>query len=103
MPAVVDTDLYPMLCELVADKNKAEGLLFALASELRYVPVEERTRELHVRALELKRDVAEWLRRRPDASVRQALCREVQELQAETRSLLLRPDRRIERGSGPEA
>jgi hypothetical protein len=38
----------------------AEELLFTLAAELRFVPIEERTMRLHLRALELKREVRAW-------------------------------------------
>ena len=63
----------------------AERLLFELAAELRFVPVEERTRRLHLRALELKREVRSWRTQPPELAACDALCDEVQSLADEAR------------------
>jgi hypothetical protein len=63
----------------------AENQLFALAMELRRVPVQSRTRELHLRALELKRDVARWRASRPGESERERVFAEIEALTREAR------------------
>ena len=68
-----------------ADVHRAEMLLFELATELRRLPVEERTRALHVRALELKHSLGRWPEDQPDDPARRAFCDEVIALQRETR------------------
>jgi hypothetical protein len=76
--------------DLTADQMRAERLLYELASELRFVAVEERTRQLHIRALEIKGAVTRWSRERPEARVREAMCDEIVALQARTRAVLSR-------------
>jgi len=48
------------MSELEATKRIVEQRLYDLASELRFVPVRENTRPLHLRALALKRALREW-------------------------------------------
>ena len=69
--------------ELGADKGRAEELLFALATELRVVPLGSSTSELHVRALQLKGAVSRWTREVPDKHARQTVCDEVVALRRE--------------------
>jgi hypothetical protein len=47
----------PLMCP---DSARAEAMLYTLALQLRRLPVNDRTHRLHVRALELKRDLARW-------------------------------------------
>lgn len=61
----------------------AERALFVLANELRRVPLEPDTRRMHVRALELKREVARWRDRRPDIRERSAILEEIEALARE--------------------
>jgi hypothetical protein len=82
---LVDPDGCPSPSDLEADQLRAEGLLFELAKDLRHVPLEERTRALHLRALALKQAVARWPQSAPDPASRQALCEEVLAMQRETR------------------
>jgi hypothetical protein len=67
------------------DKGHAEALLMDLAADLRQVPVEEATRTLHTRALQLKRSVAVWSAGFPDEATRQSTCDEILALQQEAR------------------
>jgi hypothetical protein len=73
----------------------AEQLLFDLAAELRFVPVEERSRSLHLRALELKRTVREWTERARMASLDEieAVIGEIHELTSQARKLREAPSR----------
>lgn len=71
----------------------AEKLLFALAIELRRVPIQPAaleeprgTRWLHVRALELKRDVALWRPSPPSKAERERVFAELEELTREAQS-----------------
>lgn len=71
----------------------AEKLLFALAIELRRVPIQpgpleepRRTRGLHLRALELKRDVALWRASPPSEAERESVFAELVELTREAHS-----------------
>jgi hypothetical protein len=79
-----DSEVHSTLEPLFADQQRAERLLFALATELRHVRLEETTRGLHLRALELKRAVARWPKDRPSATARRALCDEVLALHTES-------------------
>lgn len=69
---------------------RAEKLLFALAIELRAVPVHEQTRAVHLRALELKRAVASWRASRPGEDERARVFEQIgalgREVQAARRS-----------------
>jgi hypothetical protein len=65
---------------------RAEELLFALAIELRAVPVHERTRAVHLRALELKRDVASWRASPPIEDDRTRVFREIETLTREAQA-----------------
>lgn len=85
MSMIEDAELYASLDPLFADQYRAERLLFALATDLRHVRVEEATRALHLRALELKRVVARWPKDRPEHEARRALCDEVLALHGQTR------------------
>jgi hypothetical protein len=70
---------------LKTDRNDPEGLLSELAAELRHVPVEEATRELHTRALQLRAVVAMWSANPPDETARRATCDEILALHREAR------------------
>ncbi len=65
------------------DLQRAEAVLYELALVLRRVPVDERTRELHLRALHLKRDVARWHSHMADDATRRAVLDELGRLQSE--------------------
>jgi len=65
------------------DKGHAEALLMELVADLRQVPVEEATRALHTRALQLKHSVAVWSASFPDESVRRSTCDEILALKHE--------------------
>jgi hypothetical protein len=68
-----------------SDQHRAESLLAELATDLRWVPVDGRTRTLHLRALSLKREVMRWSEELPEESIRHSLLDEVVEMQAEAR------------------
>jgi hypothetical protein len=55
-------------------------MLHALATDLVHVPVDSTTRELHIRALELRRDLGLWNESSPGPQVRQSALRELEEL-----------------------
>jgi hypothetical protein len=59
------------------DRRRAEELLFVIAAELRRIPMNERTKELHLRALRAKRDVTQWSR---DPPAEPARLRSIEEL-----------------------
>jgi hypothetical protein len=63
--------------ELAVDKGSVEQLLFALATELRVVPLESSTRALHIRALEIKGAVSRWIEGFPDKHTRDTVRDEV--------------------------
>jgi hypothetical protein len=86
MAMLEDWEACSTLEPLYADQERAERLLFALATDLRHLRIEEGTRVLHLRALELKRTVARWPKDRPAADARRELCDEVLSLHAETRA-----------------
>lgn len=65
---------------LDGDKREAESLLHELATELRRVPMCERTRELHIRALTLKREVSSWGVLEPGGPQRGAVITELGDL-----------------------
>lgn len=71
------------MMSLERDVHSAEALLHALATELRNVPVDERTQALHVRALQLKREVTQW-GEAIAAEVRDQVLEELHALRAET-------------------
>lgn len=56
--------------DLERDVDRAASLLHSLAVELIHVAVDPCTRELHIRALEFKRDVARWSEVDPGPEVR---------------------------------
>jgi len=86
MAMLEDSESCSTLEPLYADQERAERLLFALATDLRHLRIEEGTRTLHLRALELKRTVARWPKDRPAPDERRQLCEEVLSLHAETRA-----------------
>jgi hypothetical protein len=90
MAMLEDSEAHATLEPLYADQVRAERLLFALATDLRHLRIDEGTRTLHLRALELKRVVARWPKDHPAADVRQELCDEVLSLHAEARVLVAR-------------
>lgn len=63
--------------------DHAERALHVLARDLRAVPVDGTTRRLHLRALELKREVARWRDAEPDVPSRCAALDEIEELSRE--------------------
>lgn len=63
----------------------AEELLFDLAALLRFVPLTEQNRLLHLRALELKRRVRGWSAREPAADEARAVVAEIDRLVDEAR------------------
>jgi hypothetical protein len=75
---------------LQTEKRVAESLLLDLAADLRHVPVEEATRQLHTRALQLKRVVALWSVDAPDERTRRATCDEILALKCEAREFRAR-------------
>jgi len=75
------------------DLQHAEAVLYELAVLLRRVPLDEQTRDLHLRALHLKRDVAKWHEQVADESSRRAVLNELVRLRREA-SL-------CDKGSGP--
>lgn len=66
---------------------EAEQLLFELARELRFVPIEPRTTKAHLRALELKREVRAWCERPPDDDTIAAVLDEIRRLSEEAMRL----------------
>jgi hypothetical protein len=76
--------------ELVVDKGRAEHMLFALATELRVVPLGSSTTDLHMRALKLKGAVARWTEETPDKHTRETVCDEVLLLWREAHECCLR-------------
>jgi hypothetical protein len=85
MSTITDGDLHldRSSFSLAADQRRAELLLADLAMELRRVPVDERTRGIHLRALALKRAVMDWPKQQPDESIRHAVVDEVLAMQEE--------------------
>ncbi|HZU83102.1 MAG TPA: hypothetical protein VE987_09310 [Polyangiaceae bacterium] len=69
----------------MVDRAHAEALLFDLAADLRLVPVEETTRALHIRALQLKANVVLWSADSPDEGARRAVCAEIAALHEQAR------------------
>lgn len=63
--------------------TEAEQLLFELARELRFVPIEPRTMKAHLRALELKREVRGWSERAPREEAMKAVLEEIRRLSEE--------------------
>jgi hypothetical protein len=89
--------VYPPSSVLAADQQRAERLLFELASDLRFLPLGDGTRQLHIRALEIKGAVGRWMLDPPGAIAREATCNEIVELQSQTRAVLGRAALRAER------
>jgi hypothetical protein len=67
------------------DLHRAEALLHDLALELRRVPLEERTRRLHLRALALKTEVGTWRTTPIDEAARRAVLEELLALNNDAR------------------
>lgn len=65
----------------------AEQLLYELARDLRFVPIEPRTMRVHLRALELKREVRAWGSAPPDEGAMTAVIDEARQLSDEARRL----------------
>jgi hypothetical protein len=63
--------------DLAADQARAETLLAELAGALMRVPVDERTRILHLRALSLKRVVMQWHVEQPEEPARRSVVAEI--------------------------
>ncbi|HVH40821.1 MAG TPA: hypothetical protein VM925_00715 [Labilithrix sp.] len=74
--------------------DHAERSLFDLASQLRRIPLESKTKPLHLRALELKREVASWRGRVPDLRTRAAVLDEIEQLAREAQRHRRFADRR---------
>jgi hypothetical protein len=71
------------MSQLEQDVLHAELLLHELALELCQVPVDSHTRELHLRALQLKRDVAAWKSAPAPDAIRRAVVAELGELRGQ--------------------
>jgi hypothetical protein len=67
------------------DLRRAEALLHDLALELRRVPLEERTRRVHLRALALKTEVVRWRTAPPTEAARRAVLEELVALNDDAR------------------
>ena len=67
--------------EFERDVCRATSVLHSLAVELLHVPVDSCTRELHIRALDYKRDVARWTEGSPSAETRAAVISDLEALQ----------------------
>lgn len=85
MSNAVDGDTRARLASFSGDQRRAEALLADLGSHLRRVPVEERTRALHLRAIALRRIVIRWSEDQPDEATRAAQCKELVSLAEEAR------------------
>jgi hypothetical protein len=57
---------------LAVDTERAQTLLHDIAAELRFLGLEGHAAPLHVRALDLKRDVTRWAETAPTATQRQS-------------------------------
>jgi hypothetical protein len=75
-----------------ADARQADALLFDLATALRSVPVGPHTRQLHLRALTLKRDVNTWIVQPPPRQARRKALDELGELSREAAAWLRHGD-----------
>jgi len=75
--------------ELEADTRRAEAFLHDIAVKLAHVPLGGPERELHLRALALKRDVARWRDERPDGATVQKTLEVLAYLDRESREALL--------------
>lgn len=64
----------------LAKVRDAEQLLFDLACQLRGVPVAPGTARIHVRALELKREIQAWQTAPPDEAATDAVLAELRKL-----------------------
>jgi hypothetical protein len=67
-----------------AAATQVEALLFEVARDLLRLPFEGRTRNLHLRALKLKRLVSRWTQAAPSARERETMQERVLELHRET-------------------
>jgi hypothetical protein len=67
------------------DLRRAEVLLHDLATELRSVPLEERTRRLHLRALAIKTELTRWRSEPPDERARRDVLDELVTLNTDAR------------------
>ena len=85
MSNAVDCDIRARLGGLAGDQRRAEALLADLGTHLRRVPVEERTRALHLRAIALRHLVTRWPEEQPTEATRKALCDELVALGDEAR------------------
>lgn len=68
------------------DTNQAEAILFELAVVLRRVPLSQSVSHLHIRALELKRNVSRWSEVPTSRTSRQATIAELLALQREVQT-----------------
>ena len=68
------------------DTNRAEAILFGLAALLRSVPLSRSASRLHIRALELKRDVSRWSEVPASSALRQATIDDLLSLQREVQT-----------------
>jgi hypothetical protein len=74
------------MSEVRAKARAAEGLLFDLAAELRFVPIQGEATRTHLRALELKRELRSWEEKPPDDGARiDAVLEELRRLSVEAR------------------
>jgi hypothetical protein len=63
------------------DRRQAETFLHEIATRLRSLPFEEHAGCLHLRALALKRAIAQWTDREPDDAERRAVLDEIRTLE----------------------
>jgi hypothetical protein len=63
--------------------DHAERSLYVLATELRRIPLDTATKRLHLRALELKRNVARWREHPPSRETAVSTLEEVEALARE--------------------
>jgi hypothetical protein len=75
-------------CTLATDTQRAEALLYDVAVLLRQVSLKEETRHMHLRALQLKREVGHWPIVQPAASEREVAIAELEALYVEAGSWL---------------
>ena len=80
---------------LEVDTERAEALLYDLASKLVRVPLGPRTREVHLRALTLKREVARWRDAPPAEAARRATLDELVALQHQAGESTRHPSGRV--------
>jgi hypothetical protein len=77
------------------DLKRAEALLHDLAAKLMRVPLGPRTREIHLRALGLKRQLTDWAKAQPEAGQLRDVIEELLALQQRAVESVRHPSGRI--------